>query len=84
MFHDREINKKINRLQERALRIVYKDDTSSFQELLEKNNLVTIHHRNIHSLATEMYKVFNNLSNDVNQEIFPLRNCGYNFGYGIR
>ena len=36
MFHDRTMNKKINRLHERALRIVYFYYTSNFDELLEK------------------------------------------------
>ena len=34
MFHDRRLNNKINRVHERALRIVYKDDVSTFEELL--------------------------------------------------
>ena len=37
MFHSRTLNNKINRLHERALRIVYSDYKSSFCELLEKD-----------------------------------------------
>ena len=36
MFHSRKLNSKINRLQERSLRIIYDDDKSSFEELLKK------------------------------------------------
>ena len=57
MFHNRTMNNKINRLHERALRIVYKDKNLSFQELLDKDGAVSIHHRNLQKLATEMYKV---------------------------
>ena len=46
MFHSRSLNNKINRIQERALRITYNDKSSSFENLLEKDNSVTIHHRN--------------------------------------
>ena len=53
MFHSRSLNNKINRIHERALRITYNDKSSSFQNLLEKDNSVTIHHRNIKILATE-------------------------------
>ena len=62
MFHNRTLNNKINKLHERALRIAYKDDNSSFQELLDKDNSVTIHHKNLQRLAVEMYKVKNHLS----------------------
>ena len=33
MFHDRSVNKKINKIHERALRIAYKDSCSNFEEL---------------------------------------------------
>ena len=53
MFHSRSLNNKINRIHERALRITYNDKSSNFQELLDKDNSVTIHHRNIRTLAIE-------------------------------
>ena len=53
IFHGRTLNNKINRIHERALRIIYNDKSSSFQNLLEKDNSVTIHHTNIKILATE-------------------------------
>ena len=54
MFRSRGLNNKINRIHERALRITYKDKSSTFQELLEKGNSVSIHHRNIQKLAIEV------------------------------
>ena len=42
MFHDRGLNNKINRLHERALRIVYRDDVSTFKELLVVDGSVTM------------------------------------------
>ena len=56
------MNKKINSLHERCLRIVYSDKTSSFEKLLEKDGSATIHTRNLQTLATEMFKVYKNLS----------------------
>ena len=46
MFHARELNRKINHIHERALRIVYRDNSSSFTELLKKDNSACIHYRN--------------------------------------
>ena len=56
MFYNRNINTKINNLHFRALRMVYQDNTSSFEDL-SKDGSVTVHHRNIQSLAIEMFKV---------------------------
>ena len=77
MFHSRSLNNKINRIHERALRITYNDKSSSFQNLLEKDNSVTIHHRNIKILATETYKFLQGLSPPLMNEIFVERNNNY-------
>ena len=61
LFHGRQINDKINKLHERALRIVYNDTITSFEELLVKDKTFTMHHQNIQSLAIEMDKAVNNL-----------------------
>ena len=73
MFHNRSLNKKINRLHERCLRIIYNDKNSNFEELLAKDNSVPIHHNNIHTLAIEMYKVANGMSPEIMSDIFKLR-----------
>ena len=57
MCHSRTNNRKINRLHERCLRIIYNDKQSSFIKLLEKDNSVSIHQRNLQILAIEMFKV---------------------------
>ena len=57
MFHVRKVNRKINHLHESSLRIVYKDYTSSFGDLLRQDISVIVHHRNIQSLAIELFKV---------------------------
>ena len=73
MFHNRSLNSKINRLHERCLRIIYKDKYSNFEELLNKDNSVSLHHNNVHALATEMYKVANSMSPEIMNEVFKLK-----------
>ena len=73
MFHSRTLNNRINRLHERALRIVYNDNLSSFEQLLHKDSSVTIHERNIQALAIEIYKIINGLAPDIMNIVLPLK-----------
>ena len=75
MFCSKEMNKKINHVHERALRLVYNDYSTPFEELLKNDKSVSIHHRNIHNVAIEMYKVKNKLSPPFMQEFF--KHMGY-------
>ncbi len=77
MFHSRELNNKINKLHERALRLVYNDHMSTFDELLLKDESLTVHHRNLQKLAIEMYKIRHNLSPQFMNSIFPSSDCPY-------
>ena len=73
MFHSRKLNKRINNIHERSLRIVYDDTESTFRELLNKDNSFTIHERNIQTLAIELYKVVNRISPEIMSDVFPLQ-----------
>ena len=70
MFHSRQVNTKINNLHYRALRIVYLDEMSSFEELLRKDGSVTVHHRNLQFLVIEMYKVFKDIAPAFMKDVF--------------
>ena len=58
MCYDRYLNHKINRLYERCLRIIYSGKKSSFDELLDKDKSVYIHHQNIKKLVPKCSKLF--------------------------
>ena len=78
MFCSRKLNTRINRIHERALRIAYNDYTSSFEQLLIKDNSSTIHKRNLRALATEMYKISHDLSPPFMRELFIEKTGNYN------
>ena len=78
MFHSRKLNNRINSIHESALRIKYKDYKFSFNELLQKDNAVTIHQRNLQALATEIFKIKNDLSPEIIKEVFELKEPSYN------
>ena len=72
MLHSRTMNNKINRLHDRSLRIVYSDQSSKFEKLLERDGAFSIHLRNIQSLAIEIYKFVNGLSPEIMNSVFHL------------
>ena len=81
MFHSRQLNNRINRIHKRALQTVYNDKTSTFEELLTKDNSVLIHHKHLQCLAIEIYKWLHKLSPKImnnlfqnNSNVYSLRN----------
>ena len=71
MFHRGALNNKINSIHERPLRITYNDSKSTFEELLNKDNFVSIHHRNLQVLPIEMFKIKNNMALEFLKLNFP-------------
>ena len=57
MNHCRTLNNRINGLHERTLRLVYSNFSSTFSELLIKDNAVKIDQQNLQILAYEMFKI---------------------------
>ena len=82
MFHDRESNNKINKINESALRIIHKDNNSNFEKLLSKSDLVSVHQRNLQLLLTKIYKTVNYLNPIFMGEEFVAKDVQYNLrGY---
>ena len=70
MFHSRTMNNRINTLHEKALRLVYTNKSNlSFDDLLKENKSVKIHQKNLQILATEIYKVKNDLEPKIMADI---------------
>ena len=83
MCCDKTSDNRINHLHKRALRTVYNDNVSTFEKLLEKDNSVTIHVKNLRILATELYKTKENPAAPITHEIFEQRNIQQRtFTYG--
>ena len=79
MFPARTMNNKINSIDERGLRLTYYDQVSSFGELLKKDRSFSVHHRNIQSLAIELYNFFHGLSPSILKNVFHFNtNIPYN------
>ena len=81
MFCSGTSNNMINKLHTRSLRIILNDYSSGFNILLENNNDICNHHKNIEALLTEVFKKKNGLSPPIIESIlntgfhtFNLRN----------
>ena len=76
IFHSRNLNNKINRIHKRALRLVYQNNLS-FSELLDLDNSVTVHHKNLQVLVTEIFKVKNGIASEIMNENFEQQNPSF-------
>ena len=75
MFHSRAMEPRKYRIHERTLRLVYPNQHQlTFKEVLEKNKTVSIHKRNLQTLATEICKAKNKIFPDVLNLLFEFTN----------
>ena len=77
MFHSRKLNNRINNIHERALRIVYRDYQSTFQQLSKQIKSVSIHQRNLQILATEIFKTKNGLNPVMMEDVSKFKSLAY-------
>ena len=75
MFHDRNLNNKTNKIHERAIRIAYKNNVSSFENLLLIDNSQIVQQRNLQLLMTDICKARNYLNLSSMAQISEKRYC---------
>jgi hypothetical protein len=73
--------KKIEKIQERALRFVYQDYEESYENLLIKAKMPTQHIRRIRTMARETFKILNGLAPPVLSNLVQKQDHKYNFRY---
>ena len=82
MCHSWTFNRIYN-IHHRALRIVYQDKKSSFEKLLQKDKSVSVHMKHLQYLPTEIFKVKNDLSPLIMNEVLNFQeNESYNLRSG--
>ena len=87
MFSNVVSLKKIENLQKRALRFLYKSYYTSYEDLLLKSGVSSINVTLLRTLCIEIFKTLNNLNPSFMKEIFSLRQTNrpvrekYKFGY---
>ena len=73
MFCSRNANNLINKIQERSLRLITNDKTSTFEHLLQANNEITTHQRNLQVLMAEVFKIINGFAPPIMEDFFLFR-----------
>ena len=71
--------RKIEKLQERALRIVYQDSTLDYGSLIGKSGQLSLRMNMIRVLSIEFYKCVKGINPDYLNEMFSLSNSHYDF-----
>ena len=72
MFCFRQSNNLINKVHERTLKLIFKDNYN-FEVLLEKQHDFSIHERNLQVLMTEIYKIVNGIAPPIMNSLFTFR-----------
>ena len=77
-----EVNtKKIEKIQERALRFIYQDYNSSYDTLLDKSKLPSLKVRRLRAIALEAFKILNNRTPVYLNDILTYKPHSYYFRY---
>ena len=70
---------KLEKIQERALRFINNDFTSSLQALLTSTNTAPLHVRRMNQMASEVYKIVNGIAPDYIKDLINIKKSSYNF-----
>ena len=71
--------RKVERIQERALRIVYNSHSETYMNLLDRAKLPSLLNSRLQDIVILMYKVKYRLVPDFICDIFSTKSCKYNF-----
>ena len=77
MFISGKFNNLANKIPERPLGVSYKDQKTSYENLLETHSELTIHQRNLQALMTEIYKIVNSVAPSIMNCLFEFRSNKY-------
>ena len=70
MFCSRNANNFVYKIQERSLRLITNDKTSTFEHLLQINNEIATHQRNLQVLMVEVFKIINGFAAPIMEDFF--------------
>jgi hypothetical protein len=76
--------KQIDKIQERALRFIYNEYTSSYEDLLCKSKLPSLKVRRLRTFALEVFKIVNKDCAVYLFDLIDIKHTSYSFRYEIK
>ena len=73
--------KKLEKIQERALRFIYYDKSSSYEELLEQSGLPSLSVRHMRAVALETFKIIHKQCPEYLHDLVTIKQSNYSFRY---
>ena len=83
MLYGKTAKMEINRVDKRALHILFNDYEALFEEFLQRNNEQTVHMKNLHKLINEVYKPSNCQNSAFVWDPFVRKEVTYGLSYYI-
>ena len=80
-FCNKSNTSKLEIIQAKALRFIYEDYESTYDELLEKAKVPSLKVRRMRTMAIECFKILNKLSPSCLHDLVVFKDCKYNFRY---
>ena len=83
MFHNRKLNRWLNRIPQRAFRLIYNNNYQfSFSELLEKENSISTHNRIMQVLDVEIYILKIDIAPEIMKDLLIFKKRSHNLSFG--
>ena len=73
--------KKLEKIQERALKFIYDEENCSYEELLERSKLPSLKIRRMRFLAIEVFKILNKQTPVYLHDLIVMKKTSYSFRY---
>ena len=83
-FCGRQNNEKMEKIQERALRILYRDYESTYQELIERAHTTTVFLARLKTMALEVFKCVQALNPPCLNNLFEIKDTHYSFRNSVK
>ncbi|SMN17588.1 hypothetical protein CRYPA_887 [uncultured Candidatus Thioglobus sp.] len=78
-FCSEKNTKKIEKIQERALRFIYEDYENTYENLLKKSKLPSLKIRRLRTIAVETFKIIHKQSPSYLHDLISIKDQKYNF-----